>query len=225
MCLTSVIYPNRDYSAVKELSYVEKYGHYRPTGWIPAGESCCRAACQRPDVTLYAQSSYETLFAPADFAGLTLGERLLAALRVAALEASQPLIAHYRPRFNNPGQRQRSSLHLKVIEISQHFRHVRQQSYAMPIFCTPAPASAAPEHLAALQAAGLSTRNIVTLAQLIIPAFRCGQLPRWHSSASSIRRSRQLRTLHAATTRRKTPAPCNRNSHSTAWAGMPGSTR
>ena len=70
---------------------------------IQPGSSVAELRARRPDVTLYAQSSYETLFAPTDFAGLTLGERLLAALRVAALEASQPLIAHYRPLLQQSG--------------------------------------------------------------------------------------------------------------------------
>ena len=134
---------------------------------IQPGSTVAELRARRPDVTLYAQSSYETLFAPADFAGLTLGERLLAALRVAALEASQPLIAHYRPLLQQSGAAPEV---IAAIESDSDLAALSSRQAAIvrhADLLTLAPASAAPEHLAALQAAGLSTRNIVTLAQLI----------------------------------------------------------
>ncbi|MCX6049065.1 MAG: CMD domain protein, partial [Chloroflexi bacterium] len=54
---------------------------------------------RRADVTRYTQGSYDALLAPAELAGVSKAERELIALRVAILNASTPLIQHYREQL------------------------------------------------------------------------------------------------------------------------------
>lgn len=141
---------------------------------IQPGSEIAELRANRPDVTLYAQSSYETIFAPSDFAGLPLSERLEAALRVAILENSQPLIDHYSHRLRQQGI---TAAAIAAIESDAKSSALSARTSAIlrhVDLLTLAPAAVAPEDLAALQKAGLSTRNIVTLSQLI--AFLSFQL-------------------------------------------------
>lgn len=128
---------------------------------------------KRPDVTLYAQSSYDALFSPTgsagldstglDFAGLGLAERVEAALRVATLEESQPLMDHYGQwlkaldnEAHGSGTHDSAAMASRRAAILQHVD-----------LLTLSPIAATPDALIPLQQAGLSTRNIVTLSQLI----------------------------------------------------------
>ncbi|MCE7989053.1 MAG: CMD domain protein [Caldilinea sp. CFX5] len=121
----------------------------------------------RPEVVRHTQGSYEKLFAPADTADLTAVERAQVALRVAALNATPTLLAHYRQLLAALGvtpeqvalleQRDRSvTLDPRTTAIMRHVDLV-----------TRTPGAATPADLAALQASGLSVTAIVTLSQLI----------------------------------------------------------
>lgn len=121
----------------------------------------------RPDVVRHTQGSYDKLFTPAESSDLTAVERMLVALRVAALEANTILLAHYRQQLAAVGgtpeqmtvceQREQSiTLDPRTTAIMRHVDLV-----------TRTPGAATPADVAALQASGLSVTAIVTLSQLI----------------------------------------------------------
>ncbi|MFN8442633.1 MAG: CMD domain protein [Caldilineaceae bacterium] len=122
---------------------------------------------QRPEVVQYAQNSYETLLQPTDVVGFSLVERGQAALRVASLTENPRLLAHYRHYLSQLGEEPSA---IEAIEtfpegvqlsppLSAMLRHVD--------LLTHQPAAATPADVTSLQAVGFSTRNIVTLSQLI----------------------------------------------------------
>lgn len=122
---------------------------------------------QRPEVVQYAQSSYETLMQATDAAGFSLVERGQAALRVAVLTENPRLIAHYRDYLSQLGQ------DASAIEAIERFPKGAQLSPRLSAMLhhvdllTHQPAAATSADVATLQAAGFSTRNIVTMSQLI----------------------------------------------------------
>ena len=118
---------------------------------------------ERADIRKHAQGSHDALFSPADDAGLSLAERYAVALRIARSDGAEGLAAFYRERLvaevgrdivgeweeaRAPGNRLARLLDHTDLLISR-------------------PADATPEHLAPLTEAGLSTRAIVVLTQLI----------------------------------------------------------
>lgn len=125
---------------------------------------------QRPDITRYAQSSYEALFAPEDLGGVSAAERALLALRVAALTRTPALAEWHRAHLQQFGA---SAATIAAIEdlstapdavvlsprevaLLQHTDRVARQ-----------PAASTKADLAALTAVGLSPRDIVTISQVI----------------------------------------------------------
>ncbi len=122
---------------------------------------------QRPDVARYTQGSYDALLAPADLGGVSLIERELVALRVATLNDNAPLTAHYRQRLEE------LQVPAAIIEAVGHFpapTELTPRTIAMlghVDLLTNEPRAATQAQIAALQASGLSERDIVTLAQLI----------------------------------------------------------
>lgn len=121
----------------------------------------------RPDVVRHTQGSYDKLFAPVDASDLTVVERSQVALRVAALNASPTLLAHYRQQLAELGVTPEQMALLEQSErsvtldprITAIMRHVD--------LITRTPGAATPADLTALQASGLSVTAIVTLSQLI----------------------------------------------------------
>jgi uncharacterized peroxidase-related enzyme len=122
---------------------------------------------QRPDVARFTQGSYGALLVPTDPAGVSLVERGLIALRVAALSGSEPLVAHYRTHLASLGAPEQTvdtvavgspenTLGRRTASILHHVDRVIHQ-----------PGAATQSHLFALKDAGLSTPGIVTIAQLI----------------------------------------------------------
>jgi CMD domain protein len=122
---------------------------------------------QRSEIAAFIQGSYNALLEPEDEAGVSRLERGLIALRVAILDDSAPLIAHYRAylaEINAPadlvkateGPSLAAPLSPRLLAILQHVDRLTQQ-----------PGVATPEHLAELQTHGLSAANIVTISQLI----------------------------------------------------------
>lgn len=121
----------------------------------------------RPDVVRHTQGSYDKLFTPADASDLTVVERSQVALRVAAINASPTLLAHYRQQLTELGV---TSEQIALLEQSD--RSVTLDPRTTAIMChvdliTRTPGAATPADLTALQAAGLSVTAIVTLSQLI----------------------------------------------------------
>ena len=122
---------------------------------------------QRADIASYIQASYDGLLEPADKAGVSRGERGLIALRVAILDESAPLIAHYRAYV---AQQNVDSALVAAAEgatlaapLTPRLRAVLTHVDRL----TNEPELASPDHLADLKAQGLSDANIVTISQLI----------------------------------------------------------
>jgi uncharacterized protein YciW len=109
---------------------------------------------QRPDFVTLTQGSYDVLVTPRDPAGVSLGERAACALRVAELHQDAALAAHYRARLQQVASDGEESPRLPAM-----LRHVD--------LITPTPDRATAADIAALQAAGLSERDIVILTQLV----------------------------------------------------------
>ncbi|MCX6050004.1 MAG: CMD domain protein [Chloroflexi bacterium] len=122
---------------------------------------------RRADVTRYTQGSYDALLAPAELAGVSKAERELIALRVAILNASTPLIQHYREQL--------AALDVPATTVAavEHFPAgsgltEREAAILHHVdLLTNEPRAATPQEVATLQAHGLSVRDIVTIAQLI----------------------------------------------------------
>jgi CMD domain protein len=124
---------------------------------------------QRKEIAGYIQGSYVALLQPQDEAGVSRTERGLLALRVAVLEHSAPLIAHYRDYLAQADaasdlvaaaeQRELAAplpLPSRLIALLEHVDRLTLE-----------PAAATPQHLQGLKAHGLSDANIVTISQLI----------------------------------------------------------
>ena len=117
------------------------------------GSTLAALRAQRPEILRHSQGSYDVLLTPADPGGLTLAERALVARRVAELSGHAALAAHYQAllagRAEPPADTRRDAIlaHAELLAT--------------------APGSATKAHLAALEAVGLSARDIVALAQLV----------------------------------------------------------
>jgi CMD domain protein len=133
-----------------------------------SGESALRRLRdQRPDVVRYAQGSYLALLEPEHPAGVSRAERELVALRVAVLERASELAERHRER-------------LRALDAPEAFSAAGAQFPAGPELperaqallrfvdrLTLEPRAATQQDIGQLQAAGLSARDVVTIAQLI----------------------------------------------------------
>jgi alkylhydroperoxidase domain protein len=115
---------------------------------IQPGSSLAQLRAQRPEAMTHAQGSYQALFNPAEFRGLSRMERLTTAQRVASVHGSAAAAAHY-------GQ----FAEAQTPRLAAMLRHADLLSSQ--------PRAARPEHLQALADVGLSTQAIVTLSQTI----------------------------------------------------------
>ena len=122
---------------------------------------------QRAEIASTIQGSYNALLEPADEAGLSRVERGLSALRVAVLEESAPLIAHYRGYLAQNGADEQlvAAIEQSPITVTLSPRLVAILAHVDRL--TNEPRVATPEDLAGLKAQGLSDANIVSLSQLI----------------------------------------------------------
>ncbi len=125
----------------------------------------------RPDVAQYTQSSDRALLEPDDPGGVSWEEREMIALRVAVLTGSTPLVTYHRERLRALGANAATlaaveqsgnngngggALSPRIVAILRHTDLLART-----------PGDATPAHLAALQDAGLTPRDIVTISQLI----------------------------------------------------------
>ncbi len=121
----------------------------------------------RVQVRAATQASFEALFHPARYGGLTPVDRELAALRVAVLQQQQALAALHRQRARALGA---TAEQVQAIEQPAPGPH-RNEHWAWLLRfvdrLTLAPATANASHLHDLQRHGLAPRDIVTLAQLV----------------------------------------------------------
>jgi alkylhydroperoxidase domain protein/CMD domain protein len=125
----------------------------------------------RLEATAHAQGSYEALFQPADPGGVGSVERAAVALRVAARHDDGRLVAHYRQLLLSAGEGGEELAGAIVAGVADtgggHLAaRLRAELDHADLLATH-PVDARPEHLAALTAAGLAVRDIVTVSQLI----------------------------------------------------------
>lgn len=126
-----------------------------------------RLRAERADVASAAQRSYHVLLEPDDPAGVSRQEREMIALRVALLTPCPPLVAWHRRRLRDLGASDGAIAAIEQFPAGpvQSTRERAVLDYVDRL--TRAPGTATPAHLAELKAAGLTPRDIVTIAQLI----------------------------------------------------------
>jgi len=122
---------------------------------------------QRDAFVRHSQGSHDVLIAPADAGGVTLIERAAVALRVASIERDAALIAHYKTRLQEIGAdaatiaaAEQGAETIDVpLQLDAILRHVT--------LVATAPGSATQARLDTLRGAGLTPRDIVTIAQIV----------------------------------------------------------
>jgi CMD domain protein len=121
------------------------------------------------DVTFNAAAgSYRALITPDDPGGLTYSERDAIAYRIALIEQSPAVSQHHRQRLITAGA---TADHLEAIEqfpqgsdrLDPHLVAALTHSDLL----TRSPRDASKDEIAALKAEGFSTRDIISLSQLI----------------------------------------------------------
>jgi alkylhydroperoxidase domain protein/CMD domain protein len=134
---------------------------------------------QRADATTHAQGSYDALFHPSETGGLSHLERYAAALRVASLHESPGAIEHFRARLQAAGAGQRIVAEVAEVEAKPEQRSLHgpdldkivgprlQAILQHADLLSLRPARATPEDVQLLAFAGFSTREIVSLSQVI----------------------------------------------------------
>jgi len=141
---------------------------------LTAASAVAAWRARRDDVVQYVQASYDVLLGLEADNSLSPAERTVVGLRVATLTHSVDLAAHYRERLKELDCTE------EFIDAVIHFpagRIFNQREVAIlhhTDLMTAEPGAARQSHIAALQSASLSTREIVTLAQLV--AFLSFQL-------------------------------------------------
>ena len=134
---------------------------------ITPGSPLAQVRAHRPDVTRYAQSSYAALLEPGDPAGVSRREREMVALRIALLTPSPVVADHHRERLR------RLSAGDNAIQAVEQFPNGPALSEREAAILrhtdrlTLEPRAATPAHIRELKAAGLTPRDVVTIAQLI----------------------------------------------------------
>lgn len=114
-----------------------------------------------------AQGSFKALLEPDDLGGVSRLEREAIAYRVALLEQSRPVIDLHNKRLQEVGAT------AEQIEAIENYPELgvlpsRLETILGHVdLLTLEPKAASPEALTALKAAGLSTRDIITVSQLI----------------------------------------------------------
>ena len=120
---------------------------------VEADSPLATLRAQRPESVQHAQGSYAALFDPAESVGLAPGERFAVARHVAQLHAAEAAEQHYAARLAAVGEPSPSP---RLSALLAHAELLSQR-----------PAAARPADLQALADAGLFTREIVTLSQII----------------------------------------------------------
>lgn len=121
---------------------------------------------RRPDPLRFTQGSYLALLDPQDPAGVSHYEREMIALRVAILTSNQALVEHHRERLQRQGAEGEAIAALERFpEGAFAPREAAILRYVDRL--TLEPRAAGEESMRELQAAGLTTPEIVTIAQLI----------------------------------------------------------
>lgn len=120
---------------------------------------------QRPEALAYTQGSDAALLHPADPAGVSLIERQLIGLRVAKLTNAPDVAARHRAELTALGANPADIGAAEIGDAKSTPRLAALFRFAETL--THEPREATPELIAALHDAGLSARDVVTVAQLI----------------------------------------------------------
>jgi len=134
---------------------------------IAAGSPLAALRARRPDVVRYAQSSYVALLEPEDLGGVSRREREMVALRVAVQTPSTEVAASHRSRLRQVGAEDAA---IRAVETFPNGAALSPRESAIlshTDLLTLDPRAATPDHIAQLKAAGLTPRDIITIAQLI----------------------------------------------------------
>lgn len=135
---------------------------------IAPDSAAARARAARPEAVRAAQGSYRTLLEPDDLAGVSHREREVVALRVATLTPDAALAAWHRERLR--GFAVPNAVIAAVAQFPAGDAALSPREIAIlrhTDLLTRQPGAATPAHVAALQEAGLTPRDIVTVSQLI----------------------------------------------------------
>jgi CMD domain protein len=122
---------------------------------------------QKPDLVTFAQGSYNALLEPPEPGNVSLLERHAIAYRVGLLTGFDTVAIHHRDRLRSLGDSE------KLISAIAGFPNGEELDARLAALLahtdrvTHAPGTAEAEHIAALEAAGLTPTEIVTVAQLI----------------------------------------------------------
>jgi alkylhydroperoxidase domain protein/CMD domain protein len=186
---------------------------------IRDGSSLAALRLERADATTHMQGSYDALFGPADTGGLSHLERFAAALRVSSLHDSRAATEHFRARLQPAGAGQRIVAEVEARpekrlprgpDLDQVVPPRLQAILQHSDLLASKPARATPDDLRLLASAGLSTREIVSLSQVIaftsfftrvLAALQLlgAESPEQTSVAGSVAPSEQPREVQPAT--------------------------
>jgi alkylhydroperoxidase domain protein/CMD domain protein len=135
---------------------------------IEDGSALAQVRARRPEATGHTQRSYEALFSDAPATAVSRAERLATALRVSALHAEPAFVEHYTRllRATDPGSEQLVSDVLAGPGAAGLTGRLRAILAHADLLVT-RPGGARPADLQALQSAGLSVPEIVTVSQII----------------------------------------------------------
>lgn len=134
---------------------------------IAPGSPIGQVRADRPEVVRAAQASYRALLEPDDPAGVSRREREMIALRVSVLTPSPTAADWHRDRLRGLGA---SDTVVAAVERFPDGADLSPREVAILRYVdrlTREPGTARPEHIAALKAAGLGPREIVTISQLL----------------------------------------------------------
>ena len=135
---------------------------------VEPGSPAARLRELRPDLTRFSQASYESLLEPDDDHSLSRKERELVALRIAVLTPDHALTSWHAGRLTAvTGTAATVSAVSEFPAVSPELTPREIAILHHADLLTLRPAAAEQSDVDALRAAGLSTLEIVTLAQLI----------------------------------------------------------
>ncbi|MGI8913081.1 MAG: CMD domain protein [Chloroflexota bacterium] len=134
---------------------------------VEADSMVAQLRAERPDVAGAAQRSYQALLEPDAPGGVSRPEREMVALRVAVLTPCPPLVAWHQDRLRRLGVSDAAIIAVERFPSGDRppARERAVLEYVDRLTRTPDMATAA--HLAELKTAGLTPRDIVTIAQLV----------------------------------------------------------
>lgn len=135
---------------------------------LDPGSALAQLRARRPEATSHTQGSYEALFSNASATTVSGAERFATALRVAALHEEPAIVAHYSARLRAaPGVAAQLPAAVLTGPHAAGLPARLRAILAHVDLLVVRPAAATPADLAALQAAGLSAPEIVTVSQII----------------------------------------------------------